>query len=624
MIGRRRRAPFLISLALWSFMAHVANADDWPQWRGPEGLGVSDLAGLPERWQPQGENIRWRTELPGDGISSPVVSNGRVFVTTAYEAPGNLARDVALRSALAIAALALTWLALARRRRGLAIERGLEDRDRQALLGAIRWVLAVSGLFSLLAILMAVRPELFLEAGNPGRSWRAGSLLALLGLAAAVGWFRPDSKARLAAAISLLLVTAYLAFNIPSGPLGALPPRRVLETVLPGLMGFVWGVFSFSRARGRDSPSPVAGFYDSRAAGLLVVMALLIFVPPNYLSGLQRVVACLDLETGQILWERSVLQAPPEQKWPRGSYATPTVAADGRFVFAYFGSGMASLDFDGNIQWSKRFPSYTGHTRYGAGASPVLTEDSVILLQESEMYQDPAPSWMASFDKGTGEAIWRIEPPEARDSYNTPLLVPTPAGTQLVTASWKKLLAFDAATGERLWSFDYRMFQIVASLVRFGDLLAVTGGAHGDKSLMVVRTPAAGSDEPPQLIWESTRTVAEVPSPLFYRGMLFTVTSGGVMTNHEAATGDVHWRERLEGEYFASLVAGDGKIYATNTEGATTVIAAKPLYREISVNQSGNGVYASPAIADGGLLIRTADELFFIEGTGEPFAVSTP
>ena len=106
--------------------------------------------------------------------------------------------------------------------------------------------------------------------------------------------------------------------------------------------------------------------------------------------------------------------------------------------------------------------------------------------------------------------------------------------------------------------------------------------------------------------------------------MLFTVTSGGVMTNHEAATGDVHWRERLEGEYYASLVAGDGKIYATNTEGATTVIAAEPLYREISVNQSGNGVYASPAIADGGLLIRTADELFFIEGTGEPFAVSTP
>ena len=336
---------------------------------------------------------------------------------------------------------------------------------------------------------------------------------------------------------------------------------------------------------------------------------------PNYLSGLQRVVVSLDLESGELLWERSVLQAPPEQKWPRSSYATPTAAADGEQVFAYFGSGVASLDFDGHILWRRKFPNYLGHTRYGAGASPVLTDDLVILLQESEMYQDPTPSWMAAFDKRTGEPSWRIESEDMRDSYSTPILVPTPAGEQLVAASWKKLLAFDPASGRRLWSFEYPMWQVVASLARSGDLLAVTGGAHGDKSLQLVRAPGREAETRAELLWQSTRTVADVPSPVIHEGILFTVTSGGVLTSYDVETGEVFWRKRLKGEYYASLVAGDGKVYATNTAGATTVLVAASEYREISVSDSAEGVYASLAIADGGLLIRSARELFFIEGT---------
>jgi outer membrane protein assembly factor BamB len=57
-----------------------ARAEDWPQWRGPRGTGVSKETGLPARWGP--EEIAWKSHLAGLGVSSPVVAGDRVYVTS--------------------------------------------------------------------------------------------------------------------------------------------------------------------------------------------------------------------------------------------------------------------------------------------------------------------------------------------------------------------------------------------------------------------------------------------------------------------------------------------------------------------------------------------------------------
>lgn len=60
--------------------AGLAGAGDWPQFRGPAGSGVSNETGLPVKWGPA-ENVRWKADLPGRGVSSPIIAGGRVFVT---------------------------------------------------------------------------------------------------------------------------------------------------------------------------------------------------------------------------------------------------------------------------------------------------------------------------------------------------------------------------------------------------------------------------------------------------------------------------------------------------------------------------------------------------------------
>ncbi|HEX8149492.1 MAG TPA: PQQ-binding-like beta-propeller repeat protein [Pyrinomonadaceae bacterium] len=80
---------FLLLVTVFSVSAAAASAADesnWPQWRGPEGSGVSAERGLPEEWG-ETKNVRWKAPLPGRGHSSPVVWGRRVFVTTAIEGP---------------------------------------------------------------------------------------------------------------------------------------------------------------------------------------------------------------------------------------------------------------------------------------------------------------------------------------------------------------------------------------------------------------------------------------------------------------------------------------------------------------------------------------------------------
>ena len=101
-------------------------------------------------------------------------------------------------------------------------------------------------------------------------------------------------------------------------------------------------------------------------------------------------------------------------------------------------------------------------------------------------------------------------------------------------------------------------------------------------------------------------------SPVLYEGNLFMVTRLGVMTCYDAQTGDVHWKKRLKGEYYASLVAGDGKVYACNTAGLVSVIAADSEFKKLSENDLGETCYASPAISDGCILIRTERHLYCI------------
>lgn len=328
-----------------------------------------------------------------------------------------------------------------------------------------------------------------------------------------------------------------------------------------------------------------------------------------------RAVTCLRLEDGAILWTTPVFRGPEGSVHEYNTLAAPTSASDGERVFAYFGSVLASLDPSGTVLWTKEVePEYFQSSRYGAASSPVLTRRAVIVAQDREYAKPEYAGWLAAFDKLTGEEIWRTQT-ESCCTYSTPLVVERGDAEEIVWAQSGYVAGYDAASGERLWKHEYVINQLVSSPVIAGDILVVSGGAHNIKQGLALRLTGSGRSTKAELLWEHQRMIPQTSSPVLYQGRLFTVTDQGVMVAHEVTTGKEIWRARLaRGGNFASLVAGDGKVYVSSRSGWLSVIAASDEYSLLSENHLGEaGSTASPAIAGRSLVIRDKESLFRVE-----------
>lgn len=328
-------------------------------------------------------------------------------------------------------------------------------------------------------------------------------------------------------------------------------------------------------------------------------------------SQIDRVCLALDFESGEILWQTPVMTAPAEDRHRLNTSAGPTPATDGEIVVVYFGAVLAALDLAGSIVWKSEIdPDYFEYSRYAAASSPVLTADAVIIAQDQESAKDDDVGWLAAFDKQTGRQIWRREWDDTCCSYSTPLIVGQGAGRRLLFAHSGSVEEYDFNTGETMWEHFFPINQMVSSIVAEKDVLCIAGGAHNVKGATCVRLAGTGKDTKVEVLWESTQGAPETSSPVLYDGKLFMVTSKGIVSCIDAESGERLWRRRLaQGSYHVSLVAGDGKVYVPNAAGVTTVIALEPQIRVLAENSLGRGSTASPAVADGSLLMRTKKDL---------------
>jgi outer membrane protein assembly factor BamB len=132
---------------------------------------------------------------------------------------------------------------------------------------------------------------------------------------------------------------------------------------------------------------------------------------------------------------------------------------------------------------------------------------------------------------------------------------------------------------------------------------------HG---LLAIRPGGQGEVTKSHVLWREKKSIPEVPSPLVYQGRAYLVRDGGVVSCLDAATGKLLYRERLGpgGAYFASPMAGDGRLYAASERGVVTVFAAGDAFRVLARNDLGEPIHATPAAADGKLYVRTAGHLY--------------
>ncbi len=613
MLARPSLPGVLLALLCLLLPAPVAAQDDWPQFRGPGGRAVATKARLPSSLDPASPGLRWKVRVPGAGISSPVVSKGQVFLTTAYEGQ-ELSRT---RRYTNLGMLVLGVLAL------LAIAGGLfRKSDPNATTSGfakllsrldVMVVLLATISFAGAAAVAILDPQKLWAPGIPGDTWLVTGTAGLIGLFAAFGWFRPHSIGRLLAVVVLLGVGFYLYQSLPLNKhhgVYSITYRAAL--VAPGVLGAIWHLLMFSVFWRRVGAT--GGILGPLATFAVAAMAVLLFVSCNFINpavGLVRAVLSLDLATGKQLWDTPLFVAAEERLHRKNTFATPSpcMDTDGERILAFFGHGWACVDRNGKELWEGRDYRYMEQSHYGAVSSPIPYKDTFVILHDTER-TNLKYSYVMALDAKTGKERWKINPDYAHECYMTPLLMPVGGTMQLITVTFGRVVSYDPDSGEKLWDVELPTWQHAPSLTYEGDLLFVSGGAHEKWVTAAVRLAGRGKDTKAEVVWQSRRMVPHSASPVYWDGMLLTVTGGGIMVCYDAKTGNRHWKKRLDGNYLASLVAGDGKIYACSEEGDVVVIAARSEFQELSRANFGEGILATPAIAQGNVLIRTEKHLY--------------
>lgn len=340
----------------------------------------------------------------------------------------------------------------------------------------------------------------------------------------------------------------------------------------------------------------------------------------------------LDRQTGKTIWSREAGHAETPREAPRGQQkfhqlhnnASPSPVTDGEVVIAHFGNGeLAGYDFGGTRLWSHDLQKEYGEYSiwWGHANSPVLFDDLVIsvCMQDplADLGRSPVESYLVAHEKLTGKLRWkspRMTKAEAEqgDSYTTPLLYQTPQGRQLIVMGGNQLDAYDPATGEQLWYLPGILGgrTITGPTAGLGMVFATQGMR---KDLLAVRLGRQGKLTRREVVWKKTESTPDTCCPLLWQDLLFTISDNGIAICYDAHTGILKWKKRMPGDYKASPVAAEGRVYFLNTHGMTTVTAANERFEKLAENQLDDETQASPAISQGRIYIRGKAHLYAIQ-----------
>jgi outer membrane protein assembly factor BamB len=339
-----------------------------------------------------------------------------------------------------------------------------------------------------------------------------------------------------------------------------------------------------------------------------IVWADRIFLTTAYDGGRRLSILCYRRSDGEQLWETFVPHEGVERGHAKNGHASATPVTDGKRVYASFGThGLVAVDFDGEIVWQAPLGRLENY--HGSAGSPLLYQDTVVIYQDHR-----GDSFVAAFDKATGETRWRTER-DASVGWGTPIVLRVESRDELVVSGQGEVNAYDPKTGRPLWTVRGNTREVIptptvghglvfCSSGRAGPTLAIRPGGSGD----VTRTHVA---------WSTAKGSPFVPSTLVVGDLLYMINDmSSIVTTYEARTGKLVFQGRLgtprrEG-FSASPVLSEGKIFLSNDEGETFVLEAGPEFKLLHVNRLNARTLASPALVDGRWYIRTDRELLCV------------
>jgi outer membrane protein assembly factor BamB len=318
---------------------------------------------------------------------------------------------------------------------------------------------------------------------------------------------------------------------------------------------------------------------------------------------------CFHRASGDILWRRASPRVRKEKLHKLNHAASPTPSVEGGMVYSFFPDfGLIAYTHDGLERW--RTPLGPFHNVYGIGVSPILTDDSVILVVDHGR-----DSWIAAFRKENGKLQWERKREYALSGHVTPILWQPPQGALQVLAPGSfRLESYEASTGQTKWWFDGLPGEMKSVPVIDGDTLYVHGfntpendpgrliqvppfadvvATHdadkdgflsrnesptnhsrgnfpfldldtngkldagewasyqrtmrSENAMLAIHIGGEGDRSAEGLRWKYQRSIPQLPSPLLYRGVLYMINESGILTTLDPATGTAHKQARLRG-----------------------------------------------------------------------------
>jgi outer membrane protein assembly factor BamB len=386
----------------------------------------------------------------------------------------------------------------------------------------------------------------------------------------------------------------------------------------------------------------------------------------------QLLTLCLNRRSGALLWKRAVSKQREDKRHPLNDATAPSPVTDGENVYVFFSEfGLLSYDARGDQRW--QLPLGPFSSMWGMGASPILVNDSIILLCDHD-----GGSFLLAVDKNTGRVRWRSERPGIHSGYSTPAVWMDRSGVgQLVVAGTFEIAGYSLSQGERLWregglAFQAKAIPVIGQETIFFNSLGFMEtippqpsfvsllegyDRDGDRKIspqeldrdaelgplfrpldsdrdgfitaaewqfyldataaenaFVAIRPGGKEDiSRSHVCWKYKKSLPDVPSPLLYGRILYLLRNGGILTALDPETGTPTKQERIPdagGEYYASPVAADGKVFLLNQDGKLATVKAGHDWEVLGVSDLGEECMATPALGDKRLFVRTRQTLF--------------
>ena len=398
-------------------------------------------------------------------------------------------------------------------------------------------------------------------------------------------------------------------------------------------------------------------------------------------EGDDLLVLCLSRADGRELWRHKAPRPRVEKVDKRNTPASPSAAVDQDRVVVFFADfGLVAYDHAGRERW--RTPLGPFDNVYGMGASPILAGGLVLLSCDQsrgsfvaafdaktgrERWRTPRPEALSghatpvvlsragapdqlivpgsfrldAYDMKTGAVVWYANglPSEMKSGavlgdgavyvvgYSSPLNEPGQHPKLPSYADWRA--AQDQDKDGRVTkaeadptSKDYFDFidldhdgSVSESEWRMNEAMMAA-----ENGLLAFKSDGKGDVTRSGLLWSYRRSIPQLPTPVLYRGVLYMINDGGILTTLDPATGKALKQGRLRGavdQYFASPVAGDGKVYFVSKSGIASVLKAGPEQEPLSVADLAEEVAATPALGDGRLYLRTRSSLYCFAGAAK-------